>query len=198
MAETNFYQLFQNNAFDQIVKLYESSDYSVDRNPKVAMFYGAAQFRLGNLSSALQTLEQLESSMSSSVEYLALYGATCRRLGLVDKAESILRKAIEIDESNSASRNNYANLLIDLNRLASAESILIDLLKIDPTYADAQANLNRLKFIASNDISSSQIKSELPSHRSDSVQDFESIGEDPLFLAFSDNEVEKFGRKEDN
>ena len=74
-----------------------------------------------------------------------MYGACCRRLGKLDAAKSLLQKALSYQPDSLPVRNNYANLLIDLNHFDSAEQILNSVLDSSPEYSDAKDNLQRLR-----------------------------------------------------
>ena len=84
-------------------------------------------------------------------------------------------------------RNNFANLLIDQQAFAEAESILHDLLQENPTYEDARANLNRLTF--QKNLAASAPEGDTSSSPSDPSDLFI----DPLAAAFSDEEVAMAG-----
>ena len=129
----------------------------------------------------------MESILGDSVEYLSLYGATCRRLGLFDLAASHLKKAIQLDPSNITIQNNYANLLIDLNEFDESRKILTSILDSNPQYIDARENLNRLNYKVSTQVQENN-SVDLDVSRS-RQSDF-----DPLMLAFTDEEVKNFSR----
>ena len=118
-----------------------------------------------------------------------MHGAVLRRLGRLDDAEKIFRAALRIAPSNMFLRNNFANLLIDQQDFEEAESILVEILKENPNYADAQANLNRLGF-------QKNMAASAPNHSPSAAPATTDADEhfiDPLIAAFSDEEVAMAG-----
>ena len=112
---------FNNGQFTTVIDTYTKSNFSPLTNPHESKICAAAHFKIGNLENARDILGALESPLGDSVEYLSLYGATCRRLGQLNEAEILFKRAINIDDSNPSLKNNYANLLIDLNRFDESE-----------------------------------------------------------------------------
>ena len=178
---------FNNGQFSNVVAIYNESGFSPLSHPHESKICAGAYFKLGDLELAKNMLSSLESPLGDSVEYLSLYGATCRRLGQLNEAEILFKRAIDIDGDNPSLKNNYANLLIDLSRFTEAEKILSKLLAINPNYEDARLNLNRLKFKLDSNTSPQNNSSEKSVPNSN--LDF-----DPLELAFSDDEVKNYGR----
>ena len=158
------------------------------------------QFRLGELSARLgkhedavrgfakaaQLLEQHQAAFDSDASFLSLYGVTCRRLGQLTTAKDLLSRALKLDPKSPQIRNNYANLLIDLNEPDDARKILEDLLSENPEYADARANLNRLVFREQKNSTAQATESAVISAKS-------WMPEDPLMLAFAEEEVMQAG-----
>ena len=83
-------------------------------------------------------------SLSDNPGYLSLYAANSS-LANYEKSRSLFIRALELDPTSLSVKNNYANLLIDEAELEEAETILIDILKVDPHYKDAISNLNRVR-----------------------------------------------------
>lgn len=190
MTDVDFHDLFNRQSYSKLVSCYELGSFSTASDPIISMYYAGAQFQLGKFLLANDVLKHLESSLSNSVEYLSLYGATCRRLALYDKAEGLLKKAVDLDPNNPAFLNNYANLLIDVDRFDSAESILTKLVSDNPEYSDAVANLNRLSF----EREKSQIQHQTGDVSSTPKDKKTNPEFDPLLLSFESNEVYKFGK----
>lgn len=181
----NFQALYQEGNFRQIVQTYDTSDLTSESNPLMSWFYAAALFQLGELHSSLDILDSLESAFSDNVDFLSLHGVLCRRLGSLDRATSILRKALVLDPTSLAIRNNYSNLLIDLQKYDEAEAILRQLVIEKPDYVDAIHNINRLEFLkASRSDVSSQLQQRVSSVSVDVFQ-----FADPLMLSFTPDEV---------
>ena len=84
--------------------------------------------------------------MSDNPGYLSLYAANSRLLANYEKSRSLFIRALELDPTSLSVKNNYANLLIDEAELEEAETILMDILKVDPHYKDAISNLNRVRY----------------------------------------------------
>lgn len=145
-AEQQLLGLFQAGRYHDVVAQAQAAGVAPQTHPLAANVLAAALFQLGEFGRAATLLEALEAALGQQRDYLSLYGATCRRLGLLQRAEQLLAKALELDPGALDVRNNYANLLIDLGRLAEAQTILDQLLREKPDYQDARANLNRLQF----------------------------------------------------
>jgi predicted Zn-dependent protease len=94
-----------------------------------------------------------------------------------------LELALQIKPKEAAIQNNYANLLIDLGDFQQSESILVQLLADDPSYYDAQVNLQRLR-------ERQRIVQMRPAEASPVRSSVTSFG-DPLMLAFGTDEVQR-------
>ena len=139
----------------------------------------ASYFKLGEFSSALNLLSEIESCFVDDIEYLVLYGSCLRRCGDLVGADIQFQRALKVDPSSPNLLNNYANLLIDLGRFDQAENILSDLLVKNPSYEDAIVNLQRLK----------ERKQSFASESDQSVSAKGWTMGNPLLLAFSQEEV---------
>lgn len=170
---------FRGNRYHEIVSSIDLVSFSPLEQPAVANIVGAAYFKLGDFSSALSLLSDIESCYVDDIEYLILYGSCLRRIGDLDNAYIQFQRALKIDSSSPRLQNNYANLLIDLTRFDEADKILTELLSKNPSYDDAAANLRRLN-------------ERRKSHSSESDQVTCSQSwefANPLLLAFSQEEV---------
>lgn len=158
-------------------------------SPQLLNVIAACYFRLGEYQNADSILQQAEPSLSDNPGFLSLYAANCRLLANYEKSRSLFIRALELDPTSLPVKNNFANLLIDEGDLEQAESILVDILKVDPHYKDALSNLNRVRYKLSSlqhpskDVSTSSV---MP-HEGFSLVD-------PLLLAFADDEV-NYARK---
>ena len=144
--EQQLLALFQAGRHHELVAQAQACAVSPETNPLATNMLAASLFQLGEYGRAATLLEVLEAALGGNRDYLSLYGATCRRLGLLQRAEQLLSKALQIDPAAIDVRNNYANLLIDLERLPEARTILEQLLRERPDFQDARTNLNRLEF----------------------------------------------------
>ena len=192
---------FSSQQYHQIIKLSVESEFRSQTNPLVAQIIAASYFRVGDFQSALNLLEEIESSFDADPSFWSLYGITCRRLGDLDRAAVFLKKSIDLDPNSLAHKNNYSNLLIDLGRLDDAVNLLRQIIAVDPNYGDAVDNLNRAKFLLSSDnstVNSDHSTQNLSNNSDDdSTCNFIEVSEafpDPLMAAFSDEEVEIHGR----
>lgn len=176
MPQQQLLALYQAGRHHEVVAQAQAQAISAETNPLAANIVAASLFQLGEYARAASLLEALEAPLGDQRDYLSLYGATCRRLGLLPKAEQLLARALQLDPASLEVRNNYANLLIDLGRDQEARSILEQLLRERPGYEDARANLNRLEF-------RQQPVAAPPA----SAQPWSPA--DPLMMAFADEEV---------
>ena len=181
-------------SLDQLVSLFEDGQYRtilsfatdnpsvIREDPRSAHIIAAAHFQLGNLADANDILCIHEASLGNDPSYLSLYGATCRRLGNLARARDLLKSALTLQPDSLPFRNNYANLLIDIKEYTDANILLESILKEDPSYADAKANLNRLRY-------------HLEQSTPDSLTSVAWKPLDPLMLAFGEDEIDKSGAK---
>lgn len=177
--------LFQAGRFHEVVAQANATGVAPQTHPIAANVLAAALFQLGEYGRAATLLEALEAALGQQRDYLSLYGATCRRLGLLQRADHLLARALQLDPGALDIRNNYANLLIDLGRLAEAQTILEQLLREKPDYQDARANLNRLQFRQQPPIQPVQPPA------APTAQPWSPA--DPLMLAFAEEEVRLAG-----
>lgn len=192
--------LFSSQDYHKVIKIVDESEFRAQSNPLIAQIVAACYFKIGDFASCLSILEEIESSFANESSFWSLYGITCRRLGDLERAAVFLSKAIELDPDSIAYKNNYSNLLIDLGKLQEAIDVLEKIIAIEPDYKDALDNLNRAKFLYAN--SDASVNSPLESDHSNpssleatcATLNVTSAFPDPLMAAFSDNEVEIYGR----
>ena len=180
-------RLFDEGQYRDVLKRAKSLNLRLGQEPLQAQIVAGALFQLGEFAKAAQLLEPHQAALDADGSFLSLYGATCRRLGQLTTAKDLLSRALALEPKSPQIRNNYANLLIDLEELVEARKILEELLGENPNYSDARANLNRLEF-RENMASTSQ---EPLSNTSDNIQSW--MPNDPLMLAFAEEEVRKAG-----
>ena len=186
--EQELFGLYQQGRHHEVVARAQALDVSSEAQPLAAQLLAASLFQLGEYGRAASLLEGLEAALGHDRDYLSLYGATCRRLGLLQKAEQLLARAIQLDPSAPQIRNNYANLLIDLGRVDQARQLLEQLLCEQPNYQDARVNLNRLQFRQQPIVANAAT----PVVPAESALSWAPA--DPLMLAFADEEVRLAGR----
>tara|TARA_B100001964_G_C14203950_1_gene587200 strand:+ start:315 stop:1415 length:1101 start_codon:yes stop_codon:yes gene_type:complete len=183
--------LFQAGRYFEVVRQADVLGLQPQLHPIPCQILAASCFQLAEYARAGELLEQLEPALGHDRDFLSLYGANCRRLGQLDKAEKLLSRALKLDPDAPQVRNNYANLLIDLDRLSEASSILEKLLQDDPNYKDAQVNLNRLDFRIRQNTSIDFPDLKVGNQASSSPADWKP--KDPLMLAFAEEEVRQAG-----
>ena len=177
--------LFEKRSFQAILDRAKSNEISPSGDPRTANIVAAALFQLGRYEDCLLWCEGLAPSLASDASFASMYGATLRRVGQLNEAETIFREALSLHKEDKFLNNNFANLLIDQQAFDEGEKILRKLIEKYPSYEDAQANLNRLKFQKS--LSESAPKSSQPSQLQREIEEDPFI--DPIIAAFSDDEV---------
>ena len=138
-------ELFQLGRYHDLVAMARDG-YAPESDPMAAQLLAASLFRIGEFAAAAPLLEGLEPAFGLNPDFLSVFGANNRRLGKLDQAEELFKRALQLNPTSAPIRNNYANLLIDLVRYQEAREILTALLKENPDYNDAKVNLNRLEF----------------------------------------------------
>ena len=189
MKPMNLIELYENNEFSKVIKEWETNQYQISTDSDVGFIVAASQFRLGNFEQACKICEDLEGVLGNNANFLAMYAAILRRLMLLQRAEIIFEKALSIDPDAQDVRNNYSNLLIDLERYEEAESMLKKLIDEHPGYEDAKTNLIRCQEL----ISAKKRKQEQIIEKQ--VNEGDSAFGDPLDKAFEIGEVTQCGSK---
>ena len=175
---TTLLPLFHSGAHARVIEIAKQLNISSITDPESSRIVAASLFIIGDFAAASAKLEDIFSSYCEDPQYLSLYGATMRRLGNFAKAEKFFLDALKINPDSKEINNNYANLLIDLNRLDDAKTILSRLVATYPSYEDALSNLARVESLSVSQSAHVKQKS--------SYTDLSN----PLLLAFSDSEVE--------
>lgn len=180
---------FQLGEFTEICKLaiYESITPQV--NPTESLIVAGAFFQLNKYQECTEWCEHLYPVMASKPEFLSMYGAALRRIGRQNDAQKIFLEGIQGLNSSKELLNNYANLLIDMERFSEARQILSNLVGENPTYNDARENLNRLNYIESSLIRENNNQSNKSTNQSASKEEVVNFA-DPLLDAFTQQEVE--------
>ena len=183
--QTEISNLFEQRKFQSILERAQSDEISPANNPHASNIVAAALFQIGRYPDCLLWCEALSPSMSGDSNFISMHGAALRRVGRLNEAEKLFRTSIKTHADNLFLQNNFANLLIDLQEFDEAESILKSILKVNPTYDDAQSNLNRLEFQRTlKESKSSDERSATPDETPSEIHLI-----DPLAAAFSDEEV---------
>ena len=195
MLAAELAKFFENNDFEKVCSHFNDNEgFNFASDPLASHVYAASLFQLGDFNRCLDILKIIEPSIGSNIEFVTLYGATLRRLAQNTEALSFFEKSIDSFPNSLPLLNNYSNLLIDLDRYDEAQEILSRVLSINPSYSDAQQNLNRLKFKRSTFSSQESAKSDKSRDLGDFSQENILQGGDPLLLAFEPDEVKNYGR----
>ena len=181
--------LFNENQYRDAISLANLNNITPDSDPRSSFIQAACLFRIGEFSTSYEILSQLESALSADSAYLSLMGAALRRLGRLEDAKPFLETALKLQPESPSVRNNLANLLIDLLEFNRAESILNSILQDSPDFKDAHINLSRLHALKGSSNPIPKVQSDVK---------VASLEQDPLMLAFTDEEVENFGRIKSN
>ena len=183
------YELYNLGYYNKVVSIAEAEIQNYVACSDSAKIQAASYFRLGDFQKCHDILLELEKIYDTEPDYLSLYATTSRRLGHLEKSSQLFKLALSIEPNSLPIKNNYANLLIDLDQLDDAEKLLDEVLSTNPTYEDALQNKNRLEFLKSEKKSDHPTKS--LEHDSSALLD---LG-DPLLLAFADDEVERSSKR---
>ena len=133
--------------------------------------------------------EGLTPTMGSNAAFASMYDSF-EKISKLSEAHRVLKEALDVDTSN-----NFQEQLCNQGQIPksfdAAENILLEILRSDPDYDDAKANLNRVRFqkslIASESDSKDSGKRSADEVSNDLV--------DPLAAAFTEAEVE-FSKKQ--
>ena len=180
-------QMYSDGRYHDLIAVIRSNDISPQSDPLAAHLFAAALFSVGEFAEAAPVLDNLEPSFGLNPDFLSLHAANCRRLGLLQRAQELFSRALELNPDSREIRNNYSNLLIDLEQFDQAREILTKLVEEAPDYTDARANLNRLRF----QDHSNPVPLDGVTESSSSVQGWSLA--DPLLMAFSEEEVLRSG-----
>ena len=184
--EESLLSLFNNSRFSDVISKAHDHSIAPQSSPLACRILAASYFQIGDFSQAYLLLSQLEAALGSDPSYLSLYASTARRQGDLKKAHELFNTALKLDPESPLIRNNYANLLIDMQKYDDALAILESILQEHPDYKDAIFNRNRLNDLMSthNTVAAKNIE---PSSSPIVLTDID-LG-DPLLLAFDQDEV---------
>lgn len=183
-SPNDWLSMFNSGKYSLIVSSYKSlvaEKFDNDIQPVQKYVLAAAFCKVGDYMDAYILINDIEPFLSGDAEFLSLAGIVNRRLGKFNEAKNYLELALELNPSSLSIKNNYANLLIDLNETDKAKLLLDEILLVDPLFQDAIDNLRRLqeRNSISNISGSFNYSSSSSWHPAD-----------PLTLAFTNKEVE--------
>lgn len=181
-------ELFQQQRYQAILEQVQRQEITPAADPRAANIVAAALFQLGRYPDCLLWCEGVAPSLQGDPSFTSMYGAVLRRLGRLDEAERVFRQTLADHPANPFLRNNFANLLIDRQAFEEAEALLQALLRENPNYEDARANLNRLQFQRGL-AASAPASAAAPAAEAEAAAAFV----DPLLAAFTDDEVARAG-----
>lgn len=187
-------EMYREHKYHELISYANQSSFAPQDSPRSTNAIAAAYFSLGKYEECFALLEAVEGALSSDPNFLSLFGATCRRLGMLERAKDLLETALQIDSGSRSTRNNYANILIDLGDNNRASIILKKLVEEDPGYADAQENLNRILFRKTH--SQPEPLEQASGH--DATKQYPVPSRhlsDPVLVAFSKDEIESSNKK---
>ena len=121
--------LFEKGQFQTVLDRAQLDEITPAADPKTANVVAAALFQLGRYPECLLWCEGLSPSLNGDASFASMHGAVLRRLGRLNEAKKVFQSALNNTPDNIFLRNNFANLLIDLQSFSDAESILEKLLK---------------------------------------------------------------------
>lgn len=187
MPEGNIYQsffkLYQSQNYDEVFKLADNFNDIALSDPSAAFLVAASHFTVGHFQDCFELLVQLEAPLSQNSDFWTLSGSCSRRLGRLAQAHVSFKNALKINPSSISIKNNFANLLVDLQQFDSAITILEQILTSNPDYIDAKKNINRARFMKEqNHLNVSRYSQSLQSDPNSNIYD-------PLMQAFSVDEA---------
>jgi len=144
MTDVSFKELYDQGRHSEVVALASKADIHPASDPANSFLVAASLLQLGHALQCRQVCEALTSVLANNPLFLSLYATCLRRLGELERSESVFRQALKQFPDLPYLNNNYANLLIEKGELDAARKILVATVERHPGYADAKANLQRL------------------------------------------------------
>ena len=95
----------------------------------------------GKYQESLRICKKIAPFNSNNAVYFNVMGIVCRRLGLFDEAVINSRRALEIDKKLVAAKMNIANIDFDRGNFKKAIGFLEEIIRENPSYHEAMANL---------------------------------------------------------
>ena len=109
---------------------------------KEQIIYQAFKFHSEkNISEAAKYYQYLIDQEYKDHRVFSNYGVILKNKGKLQEAESLLRKAIELNPEYAIAHYNLGNTLKDLGKVAEAESSLLQAIELKSDYTDAHLNL---------------------------------------------------------
>lgn len=209
LMTTSLKDLYDQGRHREVIQVASRSTTPVASEPANSLIVAASLLQMGQLPQCRQICEALAPVLANDPQFLSLFATCLRRLGELDKSSAVFQEALRRYPDLPYLNNNYANLLIERGELSQAKQILESILKAHPNYADADANLQRLKLIEASSPAQSRNQESRQEPISGSEQALFDSGAsqsnddgiekaaglqpviiDPLDLAFSEEEIE--------
>ena len=111
--------------------------------PELTNRLGFVVSKMGNHDEALNLYNHALTLKEDDVTHLAI-ASELKTLGRFDEAEQHYKKAIGIDDQYEVTYFNYANLLVEMKRIAEAKMMYERALEINPDLDAAKEELERL------------------------------------------------------
>lgn len=111
--------------------------------PELANRLGFVLSQMGNHEEALKLYNHALSLREDDVTHLAI-ASELKTLKRFDEAEEHYKRAIVLDDTYEVSYFNYANLLVDMNRITEAKMMYERALEIEPDLDAAKEELEKL------------------------------------------------------
>ena len=109
--------------------------------PKEDIDHLVSLYNEGSLQNALELAKELTTDYPNAFIAWNILGATCHRLGHIEKADSAFRRVISLNPSCPDGHNNLGTLLSDQGRLDEAISSYEQAIRINPEHPDLFNNL---------------------------------------------------------
>ncbi|MDC3169897.1 hypothetical protein OA871_02505, partial [Paracoccaceae bacterium] len=97
--------------------------------------------KFGDYKEALSICKKIRPANINNAKYFNVVGIICRRLGLLDEASLNSKRALQIDKSLVAAKMNIANIELQKGDFGEAIKLLRVLVREEPSYQEAKANL---------------------------------------------------------
>ena len=126
----------------ELLKQAHEHDRSI---PELSQRLGFIMSKMGNHDESLKLYKHSLSLLLEEEDVIHLAIASeLKALGRLDEAEEHYKRAIELDDKYEVTYFNYANLLVEMKRIAEAKMMYEHALEIEPDLEAAKEELERL------------------------------------------------------
>jgi tetratricopeptide (TPR) repeat protein len=190
--------LFQQGNYERVLKAAQQQGINPQSNPVEAMIVAASHLELEHPDQALQLCQELDAILGTRVDFRRLHASCLRRSGQLKEAELLYQETILMFPEDLELKNNFANLLIDLNKIDAAKRLLQEILQEKPDHRKARDCLAQLDGQEISPVQTQaqaspakQRKAKKPLKESVDSSVIDSFSLDPLAMAFSEAEVKE-------